>query len=129
SWYRKKFGVEPPAKQLLPTPEPGLARINDPQSRFYVAPDRPVFGGRIIVLTSQDTQSAASDFAVLMQDNRLATIVGTTTGNKATGPTGMTPFKLPHSGLMISLPTEYYDRPELSKGDLLQPDFWGSGRS
>ncbi len=69
-----------------------------------------MFSGNIIVLANQNTGSAASGLTMLLQDNRLATIVGTTTANNATGPTGMTPFKLPHSGIMVSLPTEYDER-------------------
>ena len=125
SWYLKTFGTEPKSKQLLPAKEsPFFARITDPESPYYVAPDRPVFSGNIIVLANQNTGSAASILTGLIQDNRLAVIVGTTTANNPTGPTGMTPFKLPHSGIMISLPTEYDERALPSNGDILQPDYW-----
>jgi len=59
-----------------------------------------------------------------MQDNRLAVIAGTTTANNPTGPTGMTPFKLPRSGIIVSLPTKYLERALPSNGDILQPDYW-----
>ncbi len=127
SWYVKKFGVEPRSKQLWPVPEqdrPFFASITDPKSPYYVAPDRPVFNGNIIVLANQNTGSAASLLTALIQDNRLGLIVGTITGNNPTGPTGMTPFKLPHSGMMISLPTAYVERAEPSNGEVLQPDYW-----
>jgi len=88
------------------------------------APDRPVFDEESLVLANQHTQSAASDLAVMLQDNQLAMIVGTATGNNATGPTGMTPFRLPRSGLMVSLPTEYFERPRPEKGEAVQPDYW-----
>ena len=127
SWYLKKFGVEPPPRQLLPMPEqerPFFASISDPKSPYYIAPDRPVFDGKIIVLANQNTGSAASLLAGLIQDNRLAVVVGTTTANNPTGPTGMTPFKLPRSGIIVSLPTRYCVRALPSNGDLLQPDYW-----
>lgn len=127
TWYRKKFGVDPPSKQLLPTPDqerPFFHRITDAASPFHVAPDRPVFNGKIIVLANQNTGSAASILTGLIQDNRLASIVGTTTANNPTGPTGMTPFKLPRSGIMVSLPTEYCERALPSNGEILQPDYW-----
>lgn len=127
SFYLKKFGTEPPPGKLLLTPEqeqPFFHEITDRKSPYYVAPNRPVFSGRIIVLANQDTHSAASLLAGLMQDNRLAVLVGTSTANNPTGPTGMTPFKLPHSGILISLPTEYDKRALPSKGDVLQPDYW-----
>src|SRR6185503_12026247 len=91
---------------------------------YYVAPDRPVFSGKTIVLANQNTGSAASILTGLIQDNQLAEIVGTTTANNPTGPTGMTPFKLPRSGIMISLPTGYGERAQPSNGDILQPDYW-----
>jgi len=50
--------------------------------------------------------------------------VGTTTANNPTGPTGMTPFKLPRSGILVSLHTEYYERALPLNGEVLQPDFW-----
>ncbi len=127
SWYRKKFGADPPSKELLPTPDqerPFFHRITDPASSFHVAPDRPVFNGKVIVLANQNTGSAASLLTGLIQDNRLATIVGTTTANNPTGPTGMTPFKLPRSRIMVSLPTEYCERALPSNGEILQPDYW-----
>ena len=127
SWYVKKFGAEPPSKQLLPTPEqdkPFFAEEMDTHSLYYIAPDRPVFNGRIIVLADQETGSAASHLAGLIQDNRLALIVGMPTGNNPTGPTGMTPLKLPHSGILISLPNEYVERAAPANGEVLQPDYW-----
>jgi hypothetical protein len=126
-WYLKKFGAEPPTKQLSPTPQQDQAffsRITDPKSPFYVAPDRPVFKGRVIVLANQDTGSAAAILTGLMQDNQLALIVGTTTANNPTGPTNLTPFKLPRSGLRLSLPSVYLERAAPAKGEVLQPDYW-----
>jgi hypothetical protein len=126
-WYLKKFGTEPPSGQLLRTPDqerPFFYDITDRKSPYYIPPDRPVFSGKIIVLANQDTHSAASLLAGLMQDNRLAVIVGTTTADNPTGPTGMTPFKLPHSGILVSLPTEYDERALPSNGDILRPDYW-----
>jgi hypothetical protein len=127
SWYLEKFKAEPPSKQLLPTPEqerPFFYSITDPDCPYYVPPDRPVFSGKIIVLANQNTGSAASLLTGLMQDNSLAVIVGTTTANNPTGPSGMTPFKLPRSGILVSLPTKYLERALPSKGDILQPDYW-----
>jgi len=125
AWYLAKFGVEPPSRELLPTPShPFFHRVEDVASPYHVAPDRPVFEGRIILLVNQDTASAASLLAGLMQDNQLAVLIGTTTGNNPTGPTGMTPFNLPQSGIMVSLPSEYDERAQPLNGQVLQPDYW-----
>lgn len=126
-WYVKKFGAEPPMKQLSPTRQQDrtfFVRITDPKSPYYVAPDRPVFNGRVIVLANQNTGSAAALLTGILQDNQLAVVVGTTTGNNPTGPTVKTTFKLPRSGLRLSLPTEYFERAVPAKGDVFQPDFW-----
>jgi hypothetical protein len=127
SWYLNKFGTEPPSRQLLPTPEqdrPFFAAITNPKSPYYVAPDRPVFSGKTIVLVNQNTGSAASDLVGLIQDNQLALTVGTTTAGNPIGPTGMTPFKLPRSGVLVSLPTRFCERAVPSNGNVLQPDYW-----
>jgi hypothetical protein len=83
-----------------------------------------VFTGKIIVLANQNTGSAAALLAGLMQDNHLAVIVGTSTTNNPTGPTGMTPFKLPRSGILVSLPTIYLERARPSNGNILKPVYW-----
>jgi hypothetical protein len=125
AWYADKFGAEPPPKQLLPLKdEPFFTEVTNPKSHFYVAPDRPVFNGRIIVLANQNTGSAAGDLTQLLQDNHLAVIVGTTTSSNPTGPTAMTPLKLPRSGILISLPTEYRERAVPENGEILRPDYW-----
>ncbi len=127
SWYLKKFGAEPPSGQLLRTPYQErlfFDNITDRNSPYYITPDRPAFSGKIIVLANQNTGSAAALLTGLMQDNRLAVIVGTTTGNNPTGPTSMTPFKLPHSRILVSLPSKYDERALPSNGDILQPDYW-----
>jgi hypothetical protein len=125
TWYKDKFGAEPPNNQLLPMEvKPFFDRTNDRKSPYFVSPTRPVYHGRVIVLVNQNTGSAAAILAGLMQDNHLAQIVGTTTGNNPTGPTGMTPFRLPHSGVIVSLPCEYDQRAEPLNGEVLQPDLW-----
>ena len=125
AWYVNKFGAEPAPKQLLPMKEgPFFGEVTNPRSHYYVPPDRPVFSGRIIVLANQNTGSAAADLTQLMQDNELAVIVGTTTHNNPTGPTVMTPVKLPRSGILISLPSEYRERAVPANGEILRPDYW-----
>lgn len=125
SWYVQNFGAVPPSKRLLPTEQkPFFHSETNADSLYYVEAHRPVFHGRIILLVNQDTGSAAALFAALMQDNHLAEVVGTTTGNNPTGPTGMTPFRLPRSGIVLSLPTELDVRAEPLNGDEFMPDYW-----
>jgi hypothetical protein len=127
AWYRKKFGVDPPMGKLLPTSASEDSFFHEETNRasiYYIPPDRPVYRGKMVVLANQGTHSAASLLAGLIQDNRLAPIVGTSTGNNPTGPTIMDPLKLPRSGIVVSLPTEYDERAVPANGEVLQPDYW-----
>ena len=64
------------------------------------------------------------DLRILFQDNGLATIVGTSVGNNATGATTLTPFKLPKTKSRISIATSYRVRPNKDKGIIQIPDYW-----
>jgi hypothetical protein len=64
-----------------------------------------VWDGPVVVLTDQETWSAAEQFAALLQDNRAALIVGARTGGSGCGHTwGGTPTRLPNSGAVLHLP-------------------------
>jgi hypothetical protein len=61
--------------------------------------------GPAIVLTDQETWSAAEQFAAILQDNRAALIVGARTGGSGCGHTwGGTPTRLANSGATLNLP-------------------------
>jgi hypothetical protein len=61
--------------------------------------------GPVLVLTDQETWSAAEQFAALLQDNRAALLVGARTGGSGCGHTwGGTPTRLPNSGATLKLP-------------------------
>ncbi|HEV2078543.1 MAG TPA: S41 family peptidase [Allosphingosinicella sp.] len=64
-----------------------------------------VWTGQVVVLTDQETWSAAEQFAALLQDNRAALIVGARTGGSGCGHTwGGTPTTLSNSGAVLKLP-------------------------
>lgn len=125
--YRRKYRADPPSGELLQlddTMRGSFAQILDPDARYHVPSSRPVFRGRTVALVNENTKSAASLLAGLLQDNQLAQIVGMPTGNNPTGPTGVTMFRLPRSGLLITLPTEFDRRADPANGDILIPDHW-----
>lgn len=127
AWYVKKFGQEPTMNTLLPSPQqelPFFEAVTDRKSAYYVPPTRPVFKGRVIVLANENTDSGAALLVSAIQDNHLGTVIGTTTGNNPIGPSGFTPFKLPRTGVIVSLPTSYYRRAEPNNGEVFQPDIW-----
>ena len=64
-----------------------------------------VWDGPVIVLTDQETWSAAEQFAALLQDNGAALILGARTGGSGCGHTwGGTPTRLTNSGATLKLP-------------------------
>ena len=64
-----------------------------------------IWDGPAIVLTDQETWSAAEQFAALLQDNRAALIVGERTGGAGCGYSwGGTPTTLAHSGAVLRVP-------------------------
>jgi len=61
--------------------------------------------GPLIVLTDQETWSAAEEFAAVLQDNKAAVILGARTGGAGCGHTnGGTPTTLKNSGAVLELP-------------------------
>jgi hypothetical protein len=64
-----------------------------------------VWDGPLVILTDQETWSAAEEFAAVLQDNRAAVVLGARTGGAGCGHTwGGTPTKLSNSGAVLELP-------------------------
>lgn len=99
-------------------------QIEDIKSPYYIPRNRSVFNGKIIVLANSGTGSAAALITTILQDNNLATIIGTSVGNNPIGATNYQPFKLPESKLTGSVATGYLIRPKPENGSILKPDYW-----
>jgi hypothetical protein len=99
-----------------------LDKITDEKSPYYVAPNRPVFKGKIIVLANYTTESAGALFTALLQDNGIAQVIGTEVANNPTGPSAWTPLKLPNSKIKFSVSSLYLMRPDSSKGPIFIPN-------
>ncbi len=71
-----------------------------------IAQKQPRFRGKVIVLTSAENSSATFQFAALIQQHRLGTLVGEATGGNLRGINGGAFFflRLPESGLEVDLP-------------------------
>lgn len=82
-----------------------------------------LFRGNVYVLTSVYTFSSAMDFAMLIKDNHLGTIVGETSGNLPGGYGDISIFKLPHSGLVMQVSTKKWYRVDTENPDkFIEPD-------
>lgn len=82
-----------------------------------------VFDGNVYVLTSVFSYSAAMDFAMLIQDNGLGTIVGEPCGNLPSGYGEIVRYRLPNSGIYMQISTKAWHRVDTSKEGLpILPD-------
>jgi hypothetical protein len=83
----------------------------------------PVFQGNLYVLTGTDTFSSAVDFATLISDNKLGTVIGETPGNMPSSYGDILRFQTPNAGLVFTVSYKYFIRPDASKSELpLIPD-------
>tara|TARA_B100000809_G_scaffold57208_1_gene53272 strand:+ start:146 stop:2002 length:1857 start_codon:yes stop_codon:yes gene_type:complete len=98
--------------------------ITNRKSKYYVPENRPVFKGKVFVISNYRTGSAAAMLTTLFQDNNIGTIIGTSVGNNPTGATTYTPMKLPKTKASISIATTYQERPNKEKGKIQIPDYW-----
>lgn len=84
----------------------------------------PRFTGKVVVLTNSQNSSATFQFARIVQENRLGTLIGEPTGGNKRGINGGAFFfmRLPKSGIEVDLPLIGYfpNRPQPDEG--LAPD-------
>ena len=85
--------------------------------------DDLVFDGNVYILTSVSTFSAAMDFAEYIKDNNLGTIIGEASGNNPSSYGDIVVFKLPNSGMQLSVSRKKWHRIDTTKeGELIEPD-------
>lgn len=84
----------------------------------------PPFAGELFVLTSAQTLSSGSWFAVVLADNDLATVVGEPTGSAPSAFGDILTFTLPESGLSFTLSHKRFLRPNAAADPAtqLEPD-------
>lgn len=132
-YFQKEYqGIEKtylknvPQKKLVRTnPDNNLfSQITDKNSKYYIPANRPIFKGRVYVLSNYRTGSAAAMLTTLFQDNNIGTVIGTSVGNNPIGATTYTPMALPKTKAKISMATTYIIRPNKEKGNIQLPDSW-----
>lgn len=84
----------------------------------------PVFNGNIYVLTSNETFSSANQFVAILQDNKLAKIIGESTGNSPSCYGDIFFYTLPNSGIRFNVSHKQFFRPiqENDPSDAIYPD-------
>lgn len=75
----------------------------------------PSFSGQLYALTSTNTFSSATDFAVWIQDNHLGKVVGEISGNLPSSYGDVVLFQAPHSKMIYQVSYKYFTRPDESK--------------
>lgn len=86
------------------------------------------FAGSIYVLTDADTFSSAMDFAMLIRDNQLGVLVGSTPGNRPDSYGDILYFQLPNSGIALTVSYKRWYRIDAAKrGEPLTPDYVVAG--
>jgi hypothetical protein len=85
---------------------------------------QPTFNGKVYIMVDGGTFSAAIDFAVILSDNKLATIVGEPVGDAPTSSGNVIPFSTPNLGISFKVSSSFYVRPDPSRdpADTLEPD-------
>ncbi len=101
-----------------------FSEITNPKSKYFIPKNRPIFKGKVFVLSNYGTGSAAAMLTTLFQDNNIGTVIGTSVGNNPTGATTYTPMKLPKTKATISIATTFQERPDKEKGKIQNPDYW-----
>ena len=98
--------------------------ITNNNSKYYIPENRPVFKGKVYVISNYRTGSAAAMLTTLFQDNNIGTVIGTSVGNNPTGATTYTPMKLPKTKASVSIATTFQERPNKEKPEIQMPDYW-----
>ncbi len=81
------------------------------------------YDGNIYVLTSSRTFSSANMFGTYLSDNKLATIVGETSGNMPSSYGDVLSFQLPNSKLCLGMSYKRFHRPDSTRDqEPLTPD-------
>lgn len=98
--------------------------IENGNSYWKIKPVEEKFSGKIILLIGSETFSSASDFAAVLGDNELATLIGEPIGQKPTSFGDKLNFYLPETKTRVSVSFKYFQRPDPLKDNepTLYPD-------
>jgi hypothetical protein len=99
-------------------------KYDDDARGEVIAAKGPRFTGKVAVLTDSQNSSATFQFSRLVQENRLATLIGEPTGGNKRGINGGAFFfmRLPKSGLEVDLPLIGYFPKTPQPDEGLTPD-------
>lgn len=106
--------------------EPGLHKHDGGVIEAALRPER--FTGTLFVITSNQTYSAAADFATIVQDNDMGIIIGEPTGGKPNSYGSSIVLQLPESKAKAAISYKWFERPDKGAStydaDSLAPDIY-----
>ncbi|MDO5155581.1 MAG: S41 family peptidase [Eubacteriales bacterium] len=98
--------------------------IKNKRSYKKNAKRNPMFDGNLYVLTNLKSYSAAMDFAMMVKDNQIGTLVGEASGNMPDSYGDCLKFAVPNSQLNFQVSYKRWHRIDESKeGKPLEPDY------
>ncbi|GIO70514.1 hypothetical protein J27TS7_00280 [Paenibacillus dendritiformis] len=110
----------------FPVLEPGLHKHDGGVIEAALRPER--FTGTLFVITSNQTYSAAADFATIVQDNDMGIIIGEPTGGKPNSYGSSIVLQLPESKVKAAISYKWFERPDKGAStydaDSLAPDIF-----
>lgn len=105
-WGESAVELDAPWPTAPPVKYFHLKKYDDDENGDVIKPEGVHFPGRVYVLVDSNNSSATFQFAQVIQQNRLGTLVGRPTGGNQRGINGGAFFflRLPHSKLEMDLP-------------------------
>lgn len=123
--YRRSLELLLPDARMLQTKaarHDGLVGGCDKPVTNHRVPENLRFSGRVWVLVSPHSARTDVQFACVLQDNNLATIVGEQPGCTSSRGLSEMILQLPVSKLLYAITYDRLVRPDLTKGEALIPD-------
>ena len=81
------------------------------------------FGGKLYVLTDEDSFSASMIFAEMVVDNGLGKVIGESPAESCNSCQEITQFYFDDIGMWLSVSTNYNTRIDPSRGDYIEPEY------
>lgn len=105
-WGESAVELDPPRPTAPPVHYFRLKKYDDDTNGDVIKPEGVHFSGHVYVLVDANNSSATFQFAQVVQQNHLGTLVGTPTGGNQRGINGGAFFflRLPHSNIEMDLP-------------------------
>ncbi|MFM8913605.1 MAG: S41 family peptidase, partial [Flammeovirgaceae bacterium] len=111
-WYMRPLGLKMMGvKEYLDSPSNTYYKFDE--NEWYTYPKQQIhqFRGKTYFVIGPGTFSSAIYTGVVVQDNKIAQLIGQPSGDGANSIGENCNLKLPHSGIVVSIPSAVFFRP------------------